>query len=147
MSLSWESPFRQKVVYSVDDGCSLWRKWIHHKQENTMLFSSILVLSGRPLLGCSIVWRQICWSDYRTRFEELMSENKSTFALRKRWSVLNCTKHLHVSSTPSPIKCLVTKLQTNWNIYQVLLYVNSIEKWTGMKNTGLKMPEADQIYV
>ena len=33
------------------------------------------------------------------------------------------------------------------NVYQVLLYVNSIEKWTGMKNTGLKMPEADQIYV
>ena len=22
-----------------------------------------------------------------------------------------------------------------------------IEKWTGMKNTGLKMPEKDQIYV
>ena len=28
-----------------------------------------------------------------------------------------------------------------------LLYVNSNEKWTGMKNTGLKMPEKDQIYV
>ena len=25
--------------------------------------------------------------------------------------------------------------------------VNSTEKWTGMKNTGLKMPEEDQIYV
>ena len=25
--------------------------------------------------------------------------------------------------------------------------VNSNEKWTGMKNTGLKMPEKDQIYV
>ena len=35
------------------------------------------------------------------------------------------------------IKCLVTKLQTNRNVHQVLLYVNSIEKWTGMKNTGL----------
>ena len=33
------------------------------------------------------------------------------------------------------------------NIRQVLLYVNSNEKWTGMKNTGLKMPEKDQIYV
>ena len=40
------------------------------------------------------------------------------------------------------IKCLVTKLQTNRNVHQVLfLYVNSIEKWTRMKNTGLKMPE------
>ena len=33
------------------------------------------------------------------------------------------------------------------NIRQVLLYVNSNEKWTGMKNTGLKMPEKDQFYV
>ena len=136
MSLSWESPFRQKVVYSVDDGCSLWRKWIHHKQENTMLFSSILVLNGRPFLHCSMVWQQICWIDYRTRFEELMSENESIFALRKRWSVLNCTKNLLAFSTPSLIKCLVTKLRTNRNVYQVLLYVNSIEKWTGMKHTG-----------
>ena len=32
-------------------------------------------------------------------------------------------------------------------IHQVLLYVNSTEKWTGMKNTGLKIPEKDQIYV
>ena len=149
MSLSRESPFRHKVVYSVDDGCSLRQKSIHHERENTTLFSSILVLNGRLFLRCSIVWRQICWVDYGTRFEELMSENKSTFALRKRWSVsvLNCTKNLLVSSTPSPIKCLVTKLRTNQNIHQVLLYVNSIEKWRGMKNTGIKMPEADQVYV
>ena len=33
------------------------------------------------------------------------------------------------------------------NVCQVLLYVNSNEKWTGMKNTGLKMSEKDQIYV
>ena len=46
------------------------------------------------------------------------------------------------------IKCLVTKLRTNQNVHQVTLYVNSTEKWTGgMKNTGLKMPEEDQIYV
>ena len=32
------------------------------------------------------------------------------------------------------------------NVRQVLLYVNSNEKWTRMKNTGLKMPEKDQIY-
>ena len=113
-SLSRESPFRHKVVYSVDDGCSLRQKSIHHERENTMphVFSSILVLNGRLFLRCSIVWRQICWVDYGTRFEELMSENKSTFALRKRWSVLNCTKNLLVSSTPSQIKCLVTKLRT-----------------------------------
>ena len=149
MSLSWESPFHHKVVYSVDNGCLLRQKSIHHERENTMLFSSILVLNGRPFFRCSIVWRQICWIDYRTRFEELMSENESIFALRKRWSVLNCTctKNLLVSSTPSPIKCLVIKLRTNRNVYQVLLYVISIEKWTGTKNTGLKMPEADQIYV
>ena len=42
------------------------------------------------------------------------------------------------------IKCLVTKLRTNQNVHHVLfLYVNSIEKWTGMKNTGLTMPEKD----
>jgi len=29
----------------------------------------------------------------------------------------------------------------------MFLYVNSTEKHTGMKNTGLKMPEKDQIYV
>ena len=29
----------------------------------------------------------------------------------------------------------------------MLLYVNTIEKRTGMKNTGLKIPEKDQIYV
>jgi len=29
----------------------------------------------------------------------------------------------------------------------VLLYANSTEKWTGMKNTGLKIPEKDQLYV
>jgi len=27
----------------------------------------------------------------------------------------------------------------------MLLYVNSTEKWTGMKNTGLKMPETGKI--
>ena len=37
--------------------------------------------------------------------------------------------------------------QLSNNPAQVLLYVNSIEKWTGMKNTGLKRPEEDQIYV
>ena len=89
MSLSREPPFRHKVLYSVDDGCSLRQKSIHHERENTMLFSSNLVLNGRPFLRCSTVWWQICWTDYRTCFEELMTENKSTFALRKcSWIVL-----------------------------------------------------------
>jgi len=45
------------------------------------------------------------------------------------------------------IKCIVNKLKKNQNVCQVLLHVNSNEKWTGMKNTGLKMPEKDQMYV
>jgi len=39
------------------------------------------------------------------------------------------------------IKCLLTKLRTKQSVHQVLLYVNSSEKWTGMKITGLKIPE------
>ena len=119
MSLSMESPFHHKVVYIVDASCWIWQKSIHHERENTMLFSSISVINGRLFLHCSIVWRQICWTDYRTIFEELTSENKCIFALRKHWCVLNCTKNLLVSSTPSPIKCLITKLRTNWNIHLV----------------------------
>ena len=109
MSLSRESPFHHKVVYSVHDGCSLWQKSIHHERENTMLFLSISVINGRLFLCCSIVWRQICWTDYRTIFEELTSENKCIFALRKRWRV-NLFPVLDLL-----IKCLVTKLRTNQN--------------------------------
>ena len=138
MSLSRESPFRHKVVYSVHDGCSLRQNSIHHDRENTMLFSSISLVNGRLFLRCSIEWWQICWTDYRTIFEELTSQNKSIFALRKRWRV-----HLFPVLNPL-IKCLVTKLRMNQNIF---LYVNSTEKWTGMKNTWLKMPGEDQIYV
>ena len=104
-----------------------------------MLFSSISVINGRLFLRCSIVWRQICWSDHWTIFEELTSENKFIFALRKRWRV-----HLF-QVLDLLIKCPVTKLQTNQNVHQVLLYVNSTEKWTGMKNTGLKMREEDKV--
>ena len=60
MSLNRESPFRHKVVYSADEGCSLRQKSIHHERENTMLFSSILVLNGRPFVRFSTVSRQIC---------------------------------------------------------------------------------------
>ena len=45
------------------------------------------------------------------------------------------------------ISYLVTMLGMNQNVHQVLLYVNSNEKWKGMKNAGLKMPEKNQIYV
>ena len=42
MSLSRESLFRHKVVYSVHDDCSLRQKSIHHERENTMLYSRVL---------------------------------------------------------------------------------------------------------
>lgn len=29
----------------------------------------------------------------------------------------------------------------------MLFYVNSIERWTGMKNTGLQIPQKDQVCV
>ena len=111
MSLSRESPFCHKVVYSVHDDCPLRQKSIHHEQEITMLFSSISEINGRLFLHCSIVWRQICWTDYRTTciLEELTSENKCIFAL---------TKHRIVYLFPVLdllIKCLVTKLWTNQN--------------------------------
>ena len=124
MSLGRESPFRHKVVYSVHNGCSFRQKSIPHERENTMLFSSISVINGQLFLRCSIVWRQICWTVYRTIFEELTSENKCIFALRKRWRIYL------FPVLDLLIKCLVTKLQ---NIHQVLLYVNSTEKWTRMK--------------
>ena len=43
------------------------------------------------------------------------------------------------------IKCLVAKLQMNQCSIHVIY--KSTEKWTGMKHTGLKIPEKDQIYV
>ena len=137
MSLSRESPFHQKVVDSVDD-CLLRQKSIHQERENTMLFSIILVVNGRLFLRCSIVWWQICWINYRTLFEELMSENKCILLhwenVDVSWIVL---KIYLLPVLLLLIKCLVTKLQMNG-------VQNSIEKWTGIKNTGLKMPEEDQ---
>ena len=96
----------KELVYSVHDGCSLQQKLIHHERENTMLLSSISLINGQLFLRCSILWWQICWTDYRTIFEELSSENKSIFALRKRWRV-----HLF-PVLDLLIKCLVTKLRT-----------------------------------
>ena len=102
MSLSRESPFRHN-----HDGCPLQHKSIHHERENTMLFSGISVINGRLFLCCSLVWGQICWTDYQTIFEELTSENKCIFALRKR-----CWVHLF-PVLDLLIKCLVTKLWTD----------------------------------
>ena len=69
-SLGRESPFHHKVVYNVDDGRSLQQKSIYQERENTMLFLSIRAVNGRPFLRRSILWRQICRSDYRTLFEQ-----------------------------------------------------------------------------
>ena len=132
MSLSRESPFRHKVVYSIDNGCLL-RQNRSTTSEKIPCCSRILMVNGRLFLRCSIVWWQICWIDYWALFEELMSENKiNVLLLWENVDVsLNCTKNLL-------IKYLVTKLRTNQNVHQVLLYVCSTEKWTGMKTTGLK---------
>ena len=96
MSLSRESPFRHKVVYSVHDGCSLWQKSIHQEQGNTMLFSSISVVNGQLFLRCSIVWRHICWTDYWTIFVRAYEWKKKYFCIEKT------LKSLLVSGTRSP---------------------------------------------
>ena len=67
-----------------------------------------------------------------------MSGNESTFALRK----IYLFPILHL-----PSNAWLLSYERTETFIQVLLYVNSIEKWTGMKNNGLKMQEADQIYV
>ena len=137
MSLNRESPFRHKVVYSLDDGCSLRQKSIHHERENTMLFSSILVVNGRLFLRCSIVCR---------KFVELIIELSS----KSLWVKINVFLHwediavswivLKIYLFPVLhllIKCLVTKLRTNRNVCQVL-YVNSSEKWTRNEKYWIK---------
>ena len=104
--------------------------WRYHEQENTMLFSSILVVNGRLFLHCSIV----CG-----KFVELIIELSS----KTLWVKINVFlhwEHIAVSWIVLKIylfpvlhlliKCLVTKLWTNRNVCQVLLYVNSCEKWT-----------------
>ena len=118
-SLGSESPFRHKVVYSVNDGRSLWQRSIHHKRENTMLFSSIRTVNGRPFLRRSVVWWQICWIDYQTLFEELVSENKCLFALRKHNLLCLVLKIYLFPVLHLLIKFLVTKLRTNRSIHQV----------------------------
>ena len=118
-SLGSESPFRHKVVYSVNDGRSLWQRSIHHERENTMLFSSIRTVNGRPFLRRSVVWWQICWIDYQTLFEELVSENKCLFALRKHNLLCLVLKIYLFPVLHLLIKFLVTKLRTNRSIHQV----------------------------
>ena len=76
---------------------------------------SIGVVNGRPFLCRSIVWRQICWIDYQTLFEELVSENKCFFFVEKTLMCLVPKIYLfpvlHLL-----IKYLVTKLWTNRNL-------------------------------
>ena len=115
-SLGRESPFYHKVVYNVDDGHSLRQKSIHHERENTMLFSSIHAVNGRPFLRCSVLWRQICRSDYRTLFkQQVFLQQMAPIHLCRHDSLeqLNITQ-----TTPLPflLKCLVTKLRTNRNV-------------------------------
>ena len=130
-SLGRESPFHHKVVYSVDDGCSLRQKSIHHERENTMLFSSICTVNGQPFLRHSIVWlfalrKHSLWKQ-PSFFAPGLSAGPSGFS---RVLKIYLFPVLHLL-----IKCLVTKLRTNRNVHQVLfLSVNSIEKWMGMKN-------------
>ena len=69
------------------------------------------------------------------------------FGSNRGCSISARTCRHHVANLHLLIKCLVTKLKTNRNVRQVLLRVNCTEKWTGMKNTALKMAEKDQIYV
>ena len=70
-SLGRESPFHHKVVYNVNDGRSLWQKSIHHGRENTMhAILEYSCINGRPFLCHSILWQQICRSDYQTLFEQ-----------------------------------------------------------------------------
>jgi len=79
-----QSPFRHKVVYSVDDGRSIREKSIQHASKSTRFQNSI------------------SWSN--------------------AW-LLSC----------------------KWSVHQVFWYVNSTQKWTGMKTTGFKIPEKDQL--
>ena len=58
-------------------------------------------------------------------------------------TLILCISHCSESDSVSS-RVFYSAVSTAWRF---LLYVNSIEKWTGMKNTGLKMQEADQIYV
>ena len=136
MSLSRESPFLLKVVYSVDDGCSL-RHCLEIDPPRARKYHVVLEYSR-------VKWPSSLFTSVTANVLKLIIE----LASKSLWVKINLllhweNKNLLVSrSTPSPIKCLVTKLQTKQNVYQVLLYVR-----TGMKNTGLKMPGADQIYV
>ena len=95
------------------DGRSLRQKSIHHERENTMLFLSICAVNGRPFLRRSILWRQICRSDYRTLFEQQVLQ---VLHLCRHDSLeqLNITR-LHCLFY-SANKCLVTKLRTNRNV-------------------------------
>ena len=72
------------------DGGSIQQQSIHHEWENTMPFLSICVANGQSFLRPSIIWWQICQTDYQTLFEQhvfhqQMYENKCLFALKNPW--------------------------------------------------------------
>ena len=69
------------------------------------------------------------------------------FASNRGYGLPARTRRHHAVNLHRLSKWVVTRLQTNQNVRQVLLRVNSNEKCTGMKNIGLKMPEKDQAYV
>ena len=67
---------------------------------------------------------------------------RNVFCIEKMLMCLLWSCHLLINTWLLSYESFVVN-----NVCQVLLYVNSNEKWTGMKNTGLKMPEKDQFYV
>ena len=145
-SLGRESPIPPQSVYNVDDGRSLQEKSIHDERENIMLFSSIREVNGRPFLRRSILWRQICRSDYRTLLEQqVFLQQMAPIHLCRHDSLEQLNITLQTNAWLLSYERIETFVVNN--VRQVLLYVNSNEKWTGMKNTGLKMSEKDQIYV
>ena len=84
-----------------------------------------------------------------TLFEELMSENKIMYFCIENVDV-SCSESLLVFSIPSPDQMpsyYATNEPKRLSGEVLFLHVNSIEKWTEMKNSGLKIPEKDQIYV
>ena len=89
-SLGRESPFRHKVVYIVDDGRSLRRKSIHHKRENTMLFSSIHVVHCK--------WPTI--SPFNSLTANLLNWLLNSFRRACEWKLMCFVLAFFVSSSP-----------------------------------------------
>ena len=62
------------------------------------------------------------------------------------WNVdVSCTKNLLDSSSPSPDQMPGYYAMNEPKHSPGVVVCKFFEKWTGMKNAGLKMPEKDQI--